>query len=83
MRNSAKLRANLLKVNINQVVQKAELLETKLNNITAVENSRKACQWQVNKVLKTGSILYSKDMQYMVQNCLELEGKREKKKEEA
>ncbi len=44
-----------------QVAQKAELLETKLNNTTTVENAQKARQRQVNKVLKTGGILYTKD----------------------
>ncbi len=49
-----------------QVAQKAELLETKLNNTNAAENPRKARQRQANKVLKTGGILYAKDVRYMV-----------------
>ena len=65
-----------------QVAQKAELLETRLNNTTA-ENARKARQRQANKVLKTGGILYAKDARHMVRDRLELEEKREKEREEA
>ncbi len=65
------------------LAQKVELLGTKLNNTTAVENVRKTYQRQANKVLKTGGILYAKDAPYLVQDRLELEEKREKKQGEA
>lgn len=42
------------------VAQKAELLETRLNNSTATENAQKPRQRQANKVLKTRGILYAK-----------------------
>ena len=66
-----------------QVAQKAELLETGLNNTTAAENGRKARQRQVNKVLKTGGILYAKYARHMVRDRLDLEEKRKKEREEA
>ena len=60
-----------------QMAQKAELLETRLNNTTAAENAH---QRQANKVLKTGGILYAKDARHMVRDRLELEEKREKER---
>lgn len=66
-----------------QIAQKAELLETRLNNTTAAENARKTRQRQANKVLKTGGILYAKDAGRIVRDRLELEEKREKEREEA
>ena len=66
-----------------QIAQKAELLEAKLNVTTAAENARKARQWQANKVLKTGGILYAKDARRMVRDRLELEEKKVKEREEA
>ena len=65
-----------------QIAQKAELLETRLNNTNAAENARKARQRQANKVLKSGDILYVKDLRRMVRDRLELEAKREKGREE-
>ena len=58
-----------------QIAQKAELLETRLNNTNAAKNARKARQRQANKVLKTGGILYAKDARRMVRDWLELEAK--------
>lgn len=46
-------------------------------------NARKVCQQQANKVLKTGGILYTKNAQHIVRDRLELEEKREKKREKA
>ena len=66
-----------------QVAQKAELLETRLNNTTTAENARKAWQRQTNKVLKTKGILYAKDARVMVQDRLELEEKRKNKRQTA
>lgn len=66
-----------------EIAQKAELLETRLNSITAAENARKARQRQPNKVLQTGGILYAKDARHMVRDWLKLEEKREKEREEA
>ena len=65
-----------------QFAEKAKLLETRLNNTNAAENSQKASQHYANKVFKTDNILYDKDAQDMVQDQLELERKKEKKIEE-
>ena len=44
-----------------QAVQKAELLEAKLNNTTAAEKAQKARQKQSRQVLQTGGILYAEN----------------------
>lgn len=48
------------------ILQKAELYKTKLKETTAAKNAWKSWQHQVNQVLQTKSILYAKDIQYMV-----------------
>ena len=64
-------------------MQRAELLEAKLNNTTAAEKARKARQKQSRQVLQTGGILYAEDARRMVRDWLELEEKREKERDEA
>lgn len=55
------------------MAQKGELLETRLNSITAAENARKARGRQPNRVLQSGGVLYAKDARRMVRERLELE----------
>lgn len=59
------------------MAQKGELLETRLNGITAAKNAQKARLQQSNKIFQAGSILYAKDAQHMVCEQLELEERRE------
>ena len=66
-----------------QAVQQAKLLEAKLNTTAAVEKARKARQKQSSKVIQTGDILYAINAQCIVRDQLELEEKREKKREKA
>ena len=61
-------------------IQKAELYKIKLKKTTVAKNAKKSWQYQANKMLQTRSILYAKDMQYIVWDQLELEEKREKDK---
>ena len=65
------------------MAQKGELLEARLNSITAAENARKARSRQPNKVFQSGGILYAKDARRMVRERLELEERREQEREEA
>lgn len=63
--------------------EKAKLLKTRLNNTNAAKNAQKPRKRNANKVFHTDSILNGKDAQDMVWGQLELERKKEKKKEEA
>ena len=65
------------------MAQKEELLETRPNGITAAKNAQKARLKQSNKILQAGSILYSKDAQYMVCERLELEERRDQERKKA
>lgn len=65
------------------MAQKGELLEARLNSITAAKNARKARSRQPNKVLQSGGVLYAKDARCMVRDRLELEERREQEREEA